>query len=442
MAMDRVDVAEEGLSRVRKRWVARAFATTAVVCGVGVAAGAGCSADAKTPAGGGRYVAPSSAAGSSGANRGVSAADASAAGAAGAFGNSMAKPAAGQAATDAGSAAPDGSTGGDRGNCGDTLTLNSSMKQTTLPGTLLVLFDQSHSLQESWKTTTKLEAAKQALVDAITPLQDSLTVGAIFLPYPGLNNKPSDSCLESPTISVVQPIDGAGNIPFQPAAEFLAELDAHWSMTGVGKGYGSPLNEAFDRASAALDSALPKAAGKVAVFAFTDGMPSCTPNPAATMIPTKPEAERAADWLAEGVSTYVIGLPGSDGVQYLNAIAVAGGTHAYVTPDDPAMLTDQLRMLVEQQVSTGFDSCSLDLTPRAPMPDQVQLIVEEQGMAGVQEQVPHDLGVAGGWTIDADGANVKLFGAVCDAARSGKFARLTFEFGCVDVPTIPAAHVL
>jgi hypothetical protein len=57
--------------------------------------------------------------------------------------------------------------------------------------------------------------------------------------------------------------------------------------------------------------------------------------------------------------------------------------------------------------------------------------------------VPHDLGgTAGGWTISADGSHVELTGGLCDAAKTGRFSRLTFEFGCKDIPTIPPSHVM
>lgn len=422
---------------------ARAVAAIAVVCGLGI----GCTADHSGSGPSNRYMpgtAPAATAGTSGG------AGANASGTAGGFNNSSTNPQQSSAQpnpiADGGIPVSDGSScligkfcasdNPDKG-CG-MLTLASTVKMTMEPGNLLIIFDQSQSMQEMWQMTTKLEAAKQALVAAIMPLQDSLTVGAIFLPYP---DAPA-ACLMDPNAAVVQPIDGTGNIPFMPAAQFIQQFNSHWSMNGTGNGFGTPLNEAFDRASVALDAALPKLTGHVAVMVFTDGMPNCNPNPMNTMIPTKSEPTRAADWLAKGVVTYMIGLPGADGVQYLNDIAVNGGSGMYLTPDDPTMLADQLKQLIQQQVSSGFDSCSIDLMPPTATPDKLQLIVEEQGMAGVLESVPRDLGSAGGWKIDDKGSHVELVGSLCDAAMSGKFSRLTFEFGCKDVPPIMPSHVM
>jgi hypothetical protein len=68
-------------------------------------------------------------------------------------------------------------------------------------------------------------------------------------------------------------------------------------------------------------------------------------------------------------------------------------------------------------------------------------VVEETTMPGVQETVPHDLGTAGGWTITPDGSHVELMGGVCDGAKSGSFSKLTFTYGCKNIPPIPPNHI-
>jgi hypothetical protein len=82
------------------------------------------------------------------------------------------------------------------------------------------------------------------------------------------------------------------------------------------------------------------------------------------------------------------------------------------------------------------------MMPPTSAPDKLQLVVEEPSMPGMLEDVPHDLGgTAGGWTISADGSHVDITGSLCDSAKGGKFSKLTFEFGCKDIPPIPVAHV-
>jgi hypothetical protein len=355
-------------------------------------------------------------------------------GTAGRFGNPMQLPgtggAAGSLAADAGPLCEVGKfcmpIEPDPDNCG-TLRLESNVEVTRVPGNLLVVFDQSGSMQDPFGTTTKLIAARDALVAALTPLADSLTVGAIFFPtvacIPGLPPGMGGA---------VAPIDAAGQIPFQPGPQFLSSWQAHWGMAGAGNGIGTPMNEAFDRADVALKGAT--LTGNTVVVAFTDGAPNCLPDPALTGVPTMTEPTRAADWLATlGVRTFMVGLPGANGVQILNDVAMSGGTMQYILPDDPKALEDKLREVVQETVEMGFDSCSIQLTPAADVPDELLMIVEEPGI-GVQQ-----VARSSGWSLSADGANVEITGALCDDAMAGRFSSITFEYAC---PTAEPPPVL
>src|SRR5262249_47254414 len=160
------------------------------------------------------------------------------------------------------------------------------------------------------------------------------------------------------------------NIPMMAGAQFLSAFSTHWSSMGKG-GSGTPLNEAFDRADVALKAIAPTLTGKLAVLVFTDGQPNCTPDPTATRIPTKSEPQHAADWFVQNIQTFMVGLPGAQGVQLLNDIAVNGGTGQYITPDDPTVLAEKLKEVIQQQVMTGFDSCAIELMPAAGVPDKL-----------------------------------------------------------------------
>lgn len=318
------------------------------------------------------------------------------------------------------------------GDCG-SLTLKSNVEVTVTPGNLLIVFDQSLSMNDVWQTTTKLEAAKAALVAAITPLQDKLTVGAIFLP--------TNVCIGPPLLDgaiSVAPIEDPSQIAFMPGPQFLAAWDSKWTNM-IDLGIGTPLNEAFDQADIALQAGLTSKTltGKVAVLAFTDGDPNCTTDESLTHIPTKPEPDRAAQWLTQGVQTYMIGLPGAAGVTLLDQIAMSGGTMNYITPDDPMTLANVLKMVIEEQVSMGFKECALDLTPPANPPEKLQLVVTEKG---TDENVPHDLPM-GGWTVTPDGIHVELTGSLCDDAKGGRFETVKFEYGCKDLPPLPPEQV-
>lgn len=310
------------------------------------------------------------------------------------------------------------------GNCG-SLRLESDVEIIRTPGNLLVIFDQSSSMDQPWNTGgSKLQAAQNALVQALTPLQDSITAGAIFFP--------TAACLGiTLPPGAVEPIDGAQQIKFQPGPQFLQAWQAHWANR-LPFGLGTPMNEAFDRADVAIQNAM--LTGQLAVVAFTDGEPNCIPDPMVTMVPTMLEPDRAADWLAKRqTKTYMVGLPGAAGVQILDNVAQSGGTMNYILPDDPAQLEMVLKSIVEETVKSGFDSCSINLNPSAAVKDKLLMIVEESGVMGKQ-QVPRDRG----WALSDDGAHVEITGPLCEQAMNGRFTSITFEYACPDVPPPPA----
>ena len=320
----------------------------------------------------------------------------------------------------------------DPDNCG-TLTLGQDVQVKKVPGNLLVVFDQSLSMSEPWGNggQTKLQAAQMAIANAVMSLQDSLTVGALFfpttacmpsraalaggiagnLPLPGgpggpggplPGGGPGGIVMGALGLQSVDPIDSATQIQFQPAAMFLNAWNAHWGMPGAGAGIGTPMQEAFDRADAAIAAA--QLTGDIAVLAVTDGEPNCFPAQGAM---TDLEVNRAKNWLAtKNIKTYVVGLPGAAGVQILNDVAMQGGTMQYILPDDPKMLEDRLRELVQETVKTTFDSCSIMLTPAADPADKLVMIAVEAS-DNSEHTVPHMLTPTAGWTISPDGVQVE-----------------------------------
>src|SRR5262249_1770417 len=161
---------------------------------------------------------------------------------------------------------------------------------------------------ENWDNTTRLDAAVAAVTSVVERFQDSLTVGAIFVPFAASSSTATVCSTGGVSGSFVQPIDGTGNIPFTTCAHFLEQFKAHFGFRPPLTVLGTPFTEAFDRADAPLQAALPKFHGRTAVLVITDGMPNCFPDAMATGIPTKTEPARAADWVAENVGTYVFGL--------------------------------------------------------------------------------------------------------------------------------------
>jgi hypothetical protein len=225
----------------------------------------------------------------------------------------------------------------DTDDCG-SLELDTDVEVIFTPGNLLVVFDQSASMNEGWGASNKLQAAQDALTMALTPLADKLTVGAIL--FPTLACIPF---LPATAGGHVAPITDPLQISFRPGPEFLSVWNGLWPG-GMGDGLGTPVNEAMDRAAVALQESAGTLTGITAVMLFTDGAPNCFPDPMTQGIPTALETQHATNWLAgmPSIKTYVVGLPGAGGVQLLNDVAVAGGTMSYITPDDPAVLVAKL----------------------------------------------------------------------------------------------------
>ena len=331
--------------------------------------------------------------------------------------------------------------------CG-SVTFDSDVEMVETPGNVLLVFDRSFSMDMTWNGMTRWQAAGSAMVNALMPLADKLTVGAVLFPSP-------DPAAVRLNCSVF-PITSADQVTFKPGAQALTELQTGGTaglpkyepirMPAPG---ATPTSEGVQMADMALSSAT--LTGATVVVIITDGEPNCGWNQQQTV-------DTVARWLSEKqIKTYVVGLPGVaggagpaipgipglgglpgalpvDGPATLNALAVAGGTMTYITPDNPMELEMRLNEVVLSTVKSGFDSCTIALDPAAARPEELDLIVIEPGVG--EQAVPHDVGM-GGWTVSPDGVTVELQGLLCEDAKSGRFTSLRFEYGCVERPPLP-----
>ena len=327
----------------------------------------------------------------------------------------------------------------DTDNCG-TVTLNAKVEMVQHPGNVLLVFDTSFSMTENWNNGQRFQLASQAVISALTPLQDLLKVGSLFFP----RNDPNTPLTCDPIfgalclVCAVTPITSADQIDFRPGPDFLTAFSAPVNgappytpvMDSNGNLGATPLKEALMQAQAAIASSTLE--GLTSVVVITDGDPNCAWEPDGPMV----TQQIVADWLAMGIRTYVVGLPGTTGAgdTILTNLAVTGGTMTYITPTDSATLEMKLREIATETVKQGFETCSFELDPPAEVPDKLLMIAEE---AGMRLNVPHMAGPEAGWTISADGKTVEITGALCDDATGGRFSSITFEFGCPDVPPPP-----
>jgi hypothetical protein len=332
----------------------------------------------------------------------------------------------------------------DEDDCGSQ-ELMSTVEEIDKPGNVLVIFDRSGSMTEEWNGAPKYEAAGNAIIAAMQPLQDLLTIGGLFFPSVDMSVQtcecnifdpahwipgPGACCLMGTQSScIVSTIDQPDQINFVPGADFITALPNQWLLQGAGR---TPLETGVTRARDALMSATLE--GSINVIIVTDGAPNCSDTNDINVIGDRVSAI-ATEWLAQGIKTHVVGLPGAgEAATILNEIAVAGGTGAFIEPSDPMALQMRLQEVLKETVMSGIETCEITLDPPAEAPEKLHLVVTENGM---ERYVPRDLGGGAGWKLSDDAATVTLEGAFCDESLSGRYSNFKFEFGCVDPPPIP-----
>jgi hypothetical protein len=333
----------------------------------------------------------------------------------------------------------------DAGECG-SVTVEADVEIVRNPGNLLVIFDRSQSMAADWNGQPRYEAASQALIGAIEPLQELLTVGGQF--FPSLVNDPN-----APTCDVTDPFDWIPGMPgdclnpevlmaglgscnvteitaddqlnFRPASQFVSELPNYNRLPGEGMGM-TPLEKGVVQADAALATA--NLTGPIAVVIMTDGEPNCDTD-------VNNVNNIIAGWSAKGIKTYVVGLPGSQAASgILNQLAQTGGTDSYIEPNDPAALQAKFETIVSETVKQGLKSCVITLqrTENADTEKLVMVVVEN----GAEYKVPRDMGNGSGWSVNAEGTVATLQGALCEEAKGGRFESVSFSFGCVELPIL------
>lgn len=172
---------------------------------------------------------------------------------------------------------------------------------------VLVIFDNSGSMDTFWDGESRWAVANRALYDAIAPVRTSLTVGAIRFPT-------DEQC-------GVSSFDDEIQFGFSLADEFLDR----WARESALPFGSTPLSQAFLAADAAIANASEREllADRFNVIVVTDGEPNCEGDLALL-------TELPAKWLERGVLTHVLGLPGSTAAAtLLNDIAEAGGTEHF-----------------------------------------------------------------------------------------------------------------
>jgi hypothetical protein len=324
---------------------------------------------------------------------------------------------------------------------------------------LLVLLDKSESMSSPFGTsvTTRWDATKSALSEALNGMR-ILNVGldlfpAAEVPFSCGTGMPggSDPCCatQDPTAALEVPI-GSGR---ERVAEILFKLDS--TSPAGGTPMAAALRRAYYQFTTGPGAAL---AGDKYVLLVTDGGPNCNPNVATECGPSQctrnldgiaadctstgpsccnsptlytscldDEAVRAEieRLLGVGVSTFVVGIPGSEPyLAQLNAFAQAGG-HAqpasisgatYYEAAEPSQLTEMLRDIMASLVPT------CELPTAVPIGDPSNVFVFKDCV-----RIPDTDWCAWGGT-----KLITLQGATCEQSKLTGERSFDYMYGCSD----------
>lgn len=185
---------------------------------------------------------------------------------------------------------------------------------------VLIIFDNSGSMDAHWDGRTRWEVANLAIYESLAPVRTSLKVAAVRFPMEVECGVPE--------------FDSKAQFSWKLAGEFLDE----WIDRALAPAGGTPLGQAFIAADAAIQQASESGLleNRFNVLVITDGEPNCaTESELLTDLPAK--------WLTKGVKTHVLGLPGSSHAQrLLEQIALAGGTADPIAIDTAEQLGDEV----------------------------------------------------------------------------------------------------
>lgn len=347
------------------------------------------------------------------------------------------------------------------GSSGDGSCGGQAVVAERVPVNLLVVIDRSGSMTQtpSGFTSSKWDSLVAALKSSLAGLEDKMAVGLVFFPDPasssadGCGMPLGDSVLVDigpgqstvPLIQVMLDDDSSKPAGNTPAANALA-LAHRYFTTGAGAQLagakhvllaldgGPNCNATISCDAASCTVNVDRSASDPAKSACPIDPASCCGDGA------DPELNKSCldddgtvaqvSALADiGVSTFVVGIPGSDlfaGV--LDALAVAGG-HAvsatspkYFEVTDAQELTDTLQSITTNLVK----ACEFQLNSTPPDADKVNVFIDGQ-------VVPKD--GPDGWEYDNSTTppTIVIKGATCDALQSEGAQSVSFEFGC---PTV------
>lgn len=313
---------------------------------------------------------------------------------------------------------------------------------------LYFVLDRSGSMagRDLGNTLTKYENARVALAEVLRSIGHRVRVGAAV--FPRQNGTCSTGEEVFPTTDG-DPASFAAQGEDGPVLTGLLSTLAALSPNG-----GTPTSSTLD----SLRDPLVNLEGRTFVVLMTDGAPNCNPlqscpiercqpniekvnigaiacddqtnccdptllqNAQLNCVDDQPSIDAVSALRSAGISTYVVGMPGSQFYSnLLDDLAVAGGTGRTVVPKYYAV--DNVEELVGALTEIGTAvaiSCTVDLDEPPPDPNMVNVYFDVK-------LVKSD--ALDGWTwVDED--TLEIRGAACDELKSGNVLQLQVVSGC------------
>ncbi len=281
------------------------------------------------------------------------------------------------------------------------------------PATVVMLIDQSASMQQQFDGGTRWQVLRNALLDeqngAIKKLEQSVRFGiALYSSENGYGPSGARTCPLLEGLDEI-PIDFGNHAKIRDLYAAASPID------------DTPTAESLAAVTDRL-AALP-VDGPKAILLATDGEPdTCEDSDAHNADTNRFAVDTARATFAAGISTYVLSVGTEIAEQHLQDMANAGagvpdgGPNApFYRATDQAGLRSALASMVEKSQSCTFH-----------LEGDLSTAVVAKGTVKIDGQ-PATMGVD--WTINADG-DVELLGERCSAVKTGQHT-LSAEFPCV-----------
>jgi hypothetical protein len=342
---------------------------------------------------------------------------------------------------------------------------------------VLLVIDKSGSMADvpAGFATDKWTAMKTAISAALDPVKGAISFGLELFPFDTTARIPilgcGAACCAMPTgaAAINIPIESGtaafpkilGAVASQdpggatPMAAALKEVLAYFT-TGAGSKLqggkyvvlatdGAPNCNAGATCTAATCTVNIDAAGKAGAPPCVAANTNCCANPqygsAVQCLDDSATASQIAALKIAGVTTYVIGIPGSESYStVLDSFAVAGGQPASATSPKyfavsasggTAALTDAFKAITTKLVT----ACDLKLKSDPPDPTLLNVRIDGAFVPKAEGDAGAD-GGANGWRLDQSTSppTVILVGATCDNIKANGAKNVQVLFGCPYIP--------